>query len=153
MFIITGSIRSKRTTRSSSQSSRILLKHLQQTAEKLRRQQRCHPSKRTYYQAWHNFNNFIIYLDGWPETWEERLVMFTTNLIEVGHPEPTIRSYVSAVKEILKEDGVEIDNNSVELTAIFKIVQICQATKWILQIANTAGTHRFNCQTNQQVFY
>ena len=72
-------------------------------------------------------------LDDRPTTWDDKLVMFTANLIVEKHPEPMIRSYVSAVRTFLKEDGIQIDNNSVTLSALLK------STKYTTEAASRAS--------------
>ena len=69
----------------SSQSSRISLSDLQRTAERLQREQRCVAMRKTDFYAWHSFTKFT---------------------------EPTIRSYLSAVRAILKEDGIILNEKS-----------------------------------------
>ena len=96
------------------------MQQLQLTADRLKNQQRCKSTRRTYHHAWCNFNNFLIGLDTWPASYNDRLALFTTHLIEMGHPPQTIKSYVSAVKALLKEDGVEIDDKLVALTSLLK---------------------------------
>ena len=87
------------------------MKELQLTADKLQWEQRYKTSKKTYYYGWRSFSNFILRLDERPDTWDEKLILFMAHLIG-KHPEQTIRSYVSAVRGILKEDGVQIGNIS-----------------------------------------
>ena len=105
LFDKAGSSKLKSTKSSrSSGSSRISLKYLQQTADELCRQQRCEATRRTYHYGWCNFSDFLISLDQWPDNWDDRIVLFAAQLIVEGRPEQTVKSYVSAVKAILKED-------------------------------------------------
>ena len=103
----------------SSNSARISLIHLQQKAEELRRQQRCKATG-IYKHAWQNFNDLIVALDSRPTSWEDKLVLFVAQLVVERRPEATIKLYVSAVKAILQEDGIEIDRNSVFLASLLK---------------------------------
>ena len=105
-------------------------------AERLTREQRCRATRRTYKYGWYNFNNFLINLDCRPESWDEKLALFTAYLIQNANPGPTIKSYVSAVKAILQEDGAHIEDNSVTLTSLLK------PTKY------TAQPSRSVCQSN-----
>ena len=51
-------------------------------------------------------------------TWEDKLVLFSTHLVEKGVQSATIRSYCSAIKHILKVDGYVWNDNSVMLSMI-----------------------------------
>ena len=62
-----------------------------------------------YYNAWKNFNKFLVRLDQMPFTWERRVVMYCTFLIhERELKSTTIKSYISAIKAVLANDGYEL---------------------------------------------
>ena len=70
----------------------------------------CHQksTRHTYHSVWQKFNKFVIQLDEMPETWEERASLYCTYLIVVdGLQSATIKSYVSAIKFKLKNDGYQ----------------------------------------------
>ena len=46
--------------------------------------------------------------------------MFVAQLIQEGSLEPTIKSYTSAVKAILRENGIEVEYNSVALCLLLR---------------------------------
>ena len=96
------------------------MSRLKEIVERLKREQICPRSQRTYHHAWHNFSKFMVRLDERPDTWTDSLVYFTANLIVEGHPKPTIKSYVSAVKHVLQEDGIQLEDNSLALSALLK---------------------------------
>ena len=53
-------------------------------------------------------------------TWEEKLALFLACLIEEGKPPGTIMSYKSGIKAVLKDDGIELDDNQLQLAAVLK---------------------------------
>ena len=57
-------------------------------------------------------------MDCKPKTWEERLVLFVGYLIENKKKSSTIKSYISAIKAVLKEDGEDLNENSFLLTSL-----------------------------------
>ena len=59
-----------------------------------------------YHMAWVSFNKFIVALDRIPPSWEERLAVFLACLIEENRPPATIKSYKSAIKAVLRDDGM-----------------------------------------------
>ena len=63
---------------------------------------------------------FSIRLDVKPDNWEDRLVLFVGFLIEDGKKSSTIKSYISAIKSVLKKDGVEISENKYLLGSLTK---------------------------------
>ena len=59
----------------------------------------------TYHRVWKIFNKFLIQLDVMPHSWEERTALFCAYLIRKGTQSRTIRSYISAIKALLKDDS------------------------------------------------
>ena len=47
-------------------------------------------------------------LDKKPKTWEDRLTLFVGYLIETKKKSSTVKSYISAIKSVLIEDGREV---------------------------------------------
>ena len=105
---------------SSSTSSRISTKHIQNVLEKLKATQNRSTTRDNYYSIWKKFNNFVIQLDSRPESWEERFSLYTTHLVKAGTQSTTIRSYASAIKAILKCDGYDWNDQKVLLSTIVK---------------------------------
>ena len=70
-----------------------------------------------YHHTWYKFN-FLIELDIWPESWDDRIELFTANLIQKGSPELMIKSYVSAVRAVLREDRIEVSDKSIALSSL-----------------------------------
>ena len=71
-----------------------------------------------YYGIWKLFNKFFLRLDIKPLSWEERLVLFTGYLIEEGKKSTTIRSYLSAVRSVLKTQGFQLNEDTYLISAL-----------------------------------
>ena len=59
----------------------------------------------TYLCIWRKFNEFIIKLDDKPDSWEDRATLFGAYLIKKGVQSATLKSYMSAIKKTLINDG------------------------------------------------
>ena len=66
------------------------------------------------------FNNFYVKLDNKPDTWENRIILFVGYLIENERKSSTVKSYISAIKAVLQEDGVVLNMNQCLLTSLTK---------------------------------
>ena len=99
---------------------KLSLDYLLQVADKLKTGRRRQPTRRVYREAWKIFNDFLICMDKLPNNWDDCICMFVAQLIIENHPPPTIQSYVSGVKAILREDGIDIEDNSVALAALIQ---------------------------------
>ena len=90
-----GNVTSKR---SSSDKSKISVRNMQLSIEKLKSKQTRESTKMNYLGIWHQFNNFVMRLDICPKKWEDLAVLFCVHLVEQGLQSSTIRSYLSATK-------------------------------------------------------
>ena len=96
----------------------------------------------TYMRIWRLFNKFIIKLDQRPKTWEEKAALFVAQLISNGNQSSSVKSYMSAIKKILVEDGYKWDDNKVKLSALTRtcklVNDLCNYkitnTMWITRI-------------------
>ena len=77
-------------------------------------------TNKSYLGIWRQFNSFLIKLDRKPESWEERVTLFVSYKIDGGAQSSTIKSYVSAIKRILTDDGYEWDSTKIMLTSVTK---------------------------------
>ena len=68
-------------------------------------------TKAMYYSVWKAFNQFFIRLDEKPATWEDRLVLFVGYLVQKKLKATTINSYISAIKSVLMQDGVKLNED------------------------------------------
>ena len=76
--------------------------------ENLKRHRNEKTTKAQYHKIWTSFNKFLIRLSRLPKTWEERTSLFCGYLIfEKERKSQTVKSYVSAIKSVLWDDGYE----------------------------------------------
>ena len=85
---------------------------------------------RNYQAIWRSFNKFLMKLDRCPPNWEDRIALFATNLIENGTQSATLKSYFSAIKKILKDDGYEVNDN---LTIFSSLACSCKLENDVLR--------------------
>ena len=78
----------------------------------------------TYLRIWRRFNNFVIQLDKKPNSWEEKTTLFIANMIENGSQSNSVKSYVSAIKRILIDDGYQWDDTKILLSSLTRACRI-----------------------------
>ena len=105
---------------SSSGASTISTTAIECIVEKLRRKRNRTSTQANYYSIWKLFNEFFIKLDRKPDTWEDRLVLFVAYLADQEKKSSTIKSYISAVKAVLRDDGVILNEDRYLLASITK---------------------------------
>ena len=81
-------------------------------------------TSKNYYRIWKIFNGFIMKLDKKPSSWEQRLSLFGAYLVESGKQSSTIRSYFSAIRKILDNDGYELKENVLALHSLTKACRL-----------------------------
>ena len=79
--------------------------------EKLKLERNRGSTRKNYYSIWKKFNQFFIQLDEKPESWEERIILFVGYLVAKKLKANTNKSYISAVKGVLKSDGIEVNED------------------------------------------
>ena len=106
----------------SSHSSRISVEYINNILDKLRCRQTRDSTARTYLCVWRQLNKFILSLDtrGRGLCWEDRTVLFGAYLVHKGFQSSTLKSYFSAIKHILKQDGYPWDDNKALLSSLVK---------------------------------
>ena len=78
-----------------------------------------------YLSIWKHFNKFVIKLDCRDNiSWEEKTALFGAYLVDDGVQSSTLKSYFSAIKYILKQDGYEWDDNKAILSSLIKSCKI-----------------------------
>ena len=111
----------KRMNQSQSGSSSISTSELQSIIDKLRLERVRDTTKKNYYSVWKTFNEFYIHLDIKPKEWADRLTLFIGYLIEFKKVKSqTVRSYISAIKTVLKDDGIEIQEDAYLLSSLVR---------------------------------
>ena len=77
-------------------------------------------TNKMYLSVWRKFNNFVIKLDVKPKLWEDRASLFGAALVEDGFQSSTLKSYISAIKRILVDDGYQWDDKKMLLNTLTK---------------------------------
>ena len=108
----------------SSGSSKISAHHMQSILNNLKQNANSSNTKRTYHSIWRNFNNFVIRLAYKPRYWEDRVSLFLAYMVEKGAQSSTIKSYTSAIKAVLVDDGYQWDNQRILLTTLTKACRL-----------------------------
>ena len=75
-------------------------------------------TKQTYLRIWRQFNNFLIKLDNMPKDWEDRVTLFIGFKIEQGLQSSTVKTYVSAIKRLLLDDGYQWNDTKILLGSL-----------------------------------
>ena len=92
---------------------------------------------KNYLTVWRLFNKFLIRLDKKPKFWEDRTTMFCAYMIDKGTTQSsTVKSYVSAIKCILKIDGYKWRDDQVVLSSLTKACRLandCRSCKLPIQ--------------------
>ena len=101
-----------------SESSVISTEYMERVLEKLKQKKNRDSTKAIYHNVWRNFNRFVLRLDKRPKFREERVQLFCAYLVEKGTQSSTLKTYVSAIKSVLKDDNYKWDDNKVLLSSI-----------------------------------
>ena len=91
---------------------------MEKLVDQLRMEKHRLSTKKNYYGIWKCFNEFFLKLDRKPKTWEDRLVLFVGHLIDTNKKSSTIKSYISAIKSVLMDDGVELHEDKYLLSSL-----------------------------------
>ena len=117
-----GSSRESATITTSSQISTAELKGI---IDRLRYQQYRDSTRKNYYSIWKIFCKFFIKLDQKPDNWEDRLVLFVGHLVNSKKQSSTVKSYISAIKAILKEDkNIKFDESQYLIQALTRACKL-----------------------------
>ena len=82
-------------------------------------QQNTSSTVKNYLFIWRQLNKFLVQLDVIPDKWEQRTAMFCAYLVEFKKVQSsTLRSYISAIKHVLKCDGYHWNEELVWLGAL-----------------------------------
>ena len=109
---------------SSSKFLKISATYMEQVLEKLKDSSLRSSTAKVYHQIWTSFNQFVIRLDRKPGKWEDRVALFCAHLVQTGKQSTTIKSYVSAIKKTLKDDGYQWDQNAILLETLIKACRL-----------------------------
>ena len=109
----------------SSESSRISAKHMENIIEKLKMKQNRDSTVKTYLSIWRQFNDFLVRLDWMPRDWEDRASMFIAYLIEEKKMQSSsVKSYVSGIKKLLLIDGYNLKDERILLATLTRACKL-----------------------------
>ena len=84
---------------------------------------------RNYLCVWRQFNDFIQRLDVLPKFWEDRTQLFIAELVEKRKVQSSIvKSYVSAIKKMLINDGYKWDDSRILLSSFTRACKLINDT-------------------------
>ena len=92
--------------------------------EKLKMRKRRDSTKANYPGIWRQFNTFVIRLDKKPDSWEERLMLFGAYLVNNGLQSSTLKSYITAIKMVLRDDGYQWDKPQLAVGSLTKACRL-----------------------------
>ena len=108
----------------SSDYKRMSLEHIQMIFERLKNSKNRKSTQKNYHCIWKILNKFLIQLDDIPVIWEQHICMFGTYLVNRGSQSATLRSYVSAIKNILRNEGIKIEDEKIMLGTLVRACKI-----------------------------
>ena len=92
--------------------------------ERLKMQRVRGSTAKNYLSIWRKFNKFLIRLDRKPNLWEDRVALYCAYLIDQGSQSQTVKSYVSAIEGVLKDDGYQWNNDRILLSSLTRACKI-----------------------------
>ena len=107
-----------------SSNSTISTAEIRSVVERLKSQCYRDSTRKTYYGIWHLFGHFFVRLDDKLTTWEDRIVLFSGFLISNQLKSATVKTYISAIRSVLAEDGHFVQKDSYLLTSLTKACQL-----------------------------
>ena len=118
------SINTDRKGHSTSTSSTISTDAIEGILTKLKHNSNRISTQRNYLSVWRSFNNFLIKLDRRPDNWEDRICLYAAYMVKSGLQSGTVKSYYSAIKAILKDDGYMVDDTKVLITSLARACKL-----------------------------
>ena len=95
--------------------------YINNVLERLKNKQTRASTAENYLSIWRHLNIFLISLDTKENlSWEEKTALFGTYLVDGGVQSSTLKSYFSAIKHILKQDGYPWDDNKAILSSLVR---------------------------------
>ena len=73
---------------------------------------------------WKIFSNFFVRLDYKPNNWADRLSLFVGHLIQNKRQSSTVRCYVSAIKSVLKDCNIEVEEDQYLISSLTKACRL-----------------------------
>lgn len=103
---------------------KISLAMFNRVVEKITNDDVTQATKKAYHAVWRCFNRFLLAFDDLPTSWEDKMVLYASFLADVGSASSTVASYMSAIRYMLRHDGIEINNKSCRLSSIIRACKL-----------------------------
>ena len=103
---------------------KISTEQLRLIMERLKANQNRKSTQANYLGIWRVFNKFLLKLEEVPLSWNDRISSFGAYLVDKGYQSSTLRSYVSAIKNILNTDGIELEDDKIMLGTLVKACKL-----------------------------
>lgn len=81
-------------------------------------------TKKFYRNRWVVFNRFIQQFDVMPDTWEERLHIYAAHLVDNKKQSSTVRTYITAIRQILRLADIEINEDKYLISSLVKACKL-----------------------------
>lgn len=81
-------------------------------------------TRKMYRSRWIAFNKFLQQFDVMPDTWEERLHIYAAHLIDNKKQSSTVRTYLTAIKQILRLADIEVQEDKYLLASLIKACKL-----------------------------
>ena len=117
-------VKAKSVKSSSSGSTRISKSSMEAIIERLKCKRVRNSTARNYLTIWRNFNQFLIRLDRMPNSWEERTALFCAHIIDGGAQSQTVKSYVSAIKGVLRDDNYPWNDEKIMISSLTRACRL-----------------------------
>ena len=77
-------------------------------------------TRENYHRIWKIFSVFYFKLDEKPTEWEDRILLFAAYLVHNNKKPATVKSYISALKTVLREDKIKISEDRFMLNSLVR---------------------------------
>lgn len=131
---------------SSTEPEKISLTMFGRIVDRLSNSDVCDATKDMYHKIWCNFNRFLLCFDDLPTSWEEKLVLYATFLADIGNASATVSTYMSALRYVLRHDGIELNDESCQLASIIKA---CKLHNDVVTVRMPIGLNLHNLIINE----
>ena len=81
-------------------------------------------TRKSYWCVWRIFNKFFIKLDCKLNNWEDRIVLFVGFLVENGLKSVTVKSYLSAIRAVLLENKIKLNEDLFLLSSLTRACKL-----------------------------
>ena len=127
-----GKVARTRKKRSTASTDSLSTAEILGIVERLKTQRYRDSTRNTYCRIWKVFAKFYLRLDVKPEDWENKIILFIGFLVDCELQSSTIRTYHSAIKGILAESGIQLNEDTFLLNSL----------TWACRLRNDQVIHR-----------